>query len=349
VTSRGPWPTAAALRPTAAAVLILLTSFLTASAPPVRAEVVKIKLATLAPEGSSWHELLKDLQADWTKASGGRVELRVFAGGVAGDEPVVMKKMGINNYQAALISSHGLGTIDKSTRVFTVPRMLRTNEELDHALEVMAPELERRLDEKGYVVLFWADAGWIKFFTQSSDASVEGVKKHKLFSWAGDAEGLELWRKAGFNVVPLPATELLTSLQTKMVNAFDSMPYYALASQAYRHTGYMIDMNWAPLPGALVMTKTAWSKIPADLQPVLKEISAKYAERFRTETRRMDAEAVTAMKERGLKVIVPTPEVVAEWDKASENAYPDFRGYYVTEQDFDWLYGIVKQMRGGAK
>jgi TRAP-type C4-dicarboxylate transport system substrate-binding protein len=344
------WPPAAALRSApAVAVFVVLTVLLAAAPAPARAEVMKIKLATMAPDGSSWHELLKDLQADWTKASGGRVELRVFAGGVAGDEPVVMKKMGINNYQAALISSHGLGTIDKSARVLTVPRMLRNNEELDRALEIMAPELERRLDEKGYVVLFWADAGWIKFFTPSPDATVQGVKRHRLFSWAGDSEGLDLWKKAGFNVVPLPATELLTSLQTKMVNAFDTMPYYALASQAYRHTEYMIDMNWAPLPGALIMTKIAWAKIPDDLKPVLKEVSAKYAARFRNETRRMDAEAVAAMKERGLRIVAPTPEVVAEWDKAVEDAYPDFRGYYVSAEDFDWLSGIVKQIRGVAR
>jgi TRAP-type C4-dicarboxylate transport system substrate-binding protein len=121
-----------------------------------------------------------------------------------------------------------------------------------------------------YVVLFWADAGWIKFFTPTPDPTIEGVKKHKLFSWAGDSEGLELWRKSGFNVVPLPATELLTSLQTKMVNAFDTMPYYALASQAYRHVGYMIDMNWAPLPG-FDRDQERLAKIPADLQPVLKD------------------------------------------------------------------------------
>ncbi|HET9233752.1 MAG TPA: TRAP transporter substrate-binding protein DctP, partial [Candidatus Eisenbacteria bacterium] len=194
--------------------IILGIMALLAGTAPARAEAVKIKLATLAPEGSAWHELLKDLQAEWAKASGGRVELRIFAGGVAGDEPVVMKKMGINNYQAALISSHGLSTIDRSVRTFTVPRMLRTNAELEKALDTMAPELERRLQAKGYEVLFWADAGWVKFFITNGDPSIESVKKHRLFSWAGDTAGLDLWKKSGFNVVPLPATELVTSLQT---------------------------------------------------------------------------------------------------------------------------------------
>jgi len=322
--------------------------WVTGAAPCAAVEPIKIKLATLAPEGSAWHELLKDLAADWSQASGGRVELRIFPGGVAGDEPVVMKKMGINNYQAALISSNGLSSIDKSLRTFTVPRLIRTNDELEKAMDTMAPELEKRLEAKGYEVLFWADAGWVKFFITTPDPTIESVKKHRLFSWAGDEEGLELWKKAGFDVVPLPATELVTSLQTKMVNAFDVVPYYALATQAYKHAPYMIDVNWAPLPGALIITKASWDKIPDDLKPVLKNLSAKYTARFRTETRKMEADAVVAMKARGLHVITPQPEVLAEWDRAIDKAYSDIRGHYVSAQDFDWLASVVKQIRSTA-
>jgi TRAP-type transport system periplasmic protein len=330
------------LRAPLVAALIALLPTATLAAP------VKIKLATMAPEGSTWHELLKDLQANWSRATGGQVELRIYPGGVAGDEPVVMKKLGINNYQAALISSHGLSTISPSARVFTIPRMLRTNQELDQAMKLMAPELEAKLAEKGYVVLAWADAGWIRFFVPTPDASVDGVRQHKLFSWAGDSEGLELWQKAGFNAVPLPAPELLTALKTHLVDAFDTMPYYALASQAFRQTDYMIDMKWAPLPGALIMTKTAWDKIPDQYKPALRKEADTFAERFRTETRKMDDDAIDAMKDRGLTIVTPTPEQQAGWDRAVEDAYPQFRGFYVPAEDFDRLAAIVKKLRGDA-
>jgi TRAP-type C4-dicarboxylate transport system substrate-binding protein len=326
-------------------VLALVASLLTTTA---EAKKLKIKLATMAPDGSTWHELLKDLQARWDEISDGQIQLRIYAGGVAGDEPVVMKKMGINNYHAALISSHGLSSIDRSTRVFTIPRMLRTEEELDRTLEIMAPELERRLAEKGYVVLFWGGAGWIKFFVPNSDASIEAVRKHKLFSWAGDSEGLELWKMAGFNVIPLPGTELRTSLQTKLVTAFDTMPSIALSSQAFRHTDYMIDMKWAPLPGALIVTKATWDKVPEDMKPALVAEAKKFAARFRDETRRLDNDAIEAMEKRGLTVITPTPEQVAEWDTRVLEAYPDIRGFYVSEEDFDWFESVVKQVREEA-
>jgi len=311
----------------------------------VRAETMKIKLATLAPQDSAWDELLKDLQADWNQVSGGRVDLRIFSGGVAGDEAVVVQKMGINNYQAALITSHGLSTIEKSSRTLTIPRMLRTNSELEQAMDMMTPELEKRLEAKGYKVLFWAEGGWVKFFVPTEDPTIDGVKKSRLFSWAGDSEGLEIWTRSGFNVVPLPITELLTGLKTNMINAFDTVPYYAVATQAFRHAPYMIDMNWTPLPGALIITKTAWDKIPDDLKPVLEQISAQYSERFRVETRKMEVDAMAAMTARALLVMTPHPDVVAEWDLAMEAAYPDIRGSYVTAEDFDWILDVVRQVR----
>jgi TRAP-type C4-dicarboxylate transport system substrate-binding protein len=309
------------------------------------AKKIKIKLATMAPDGSTWHELLKDLAQRWKTVSNGEIDLRIYAGGVAGDEPVMMKKLGINNYHAALVSSMGLGSIDRSSLVFTIPRMLRTDDELEEAMEVMAPELGRRLEERGYIVLGWTEAGWVNFFVPTPDASIAGVRKHKLFSAAGDSKGLELWRAGGFNVVPLPAPELVTGLQTKLVNAFDVPPFYALLVQAFRHTDYMIDMKWAPLPGALIMNKKTWDKIPEELRPALMAEADKFAVRFREETRKMDTDAVNAMQKRGLTVVTPTPEQQDSWDRETLAFYPEVRGFYVSEEDFDWFQSVVKQIR----
>jgi len=313
------------------------------------AKKIKIKLATMAPDGSTWHELLKDLAQSWKEVSNGEVDLRIYAGGIAGDEPVMMKKLGINNYHAALVSSMGLGIIDRSPLLFTIPRMLRTNEELEEAMDIMAPELGRRLEERGYVVLGWTDAGWVKFFVPTPDASVAGVRKHKLFSTSGDSKGLELWRAGGFNVVPLPAPELVTGLQTNLVNAFDVPPYYALMIQAFRHTDYMVDMKWAPLPGALIMNKKTWDKIPEELRPALMVEADKFSARFREETRKMDVDAVEAMEKRGLTVVTPTPAELKVWDDEVVAFYPEVRGFYVSEEDFDWFQSVVKSIRAAAQ
>ena len=68
-----------ALRRWMAAVVLL------AALPAARAQHVTIKLATLAPEGSSWHLILKEMGEEWKKASNGRVTLKIYPGGVVGN------------------------------------------------------------------------------------------------------------------------------------------------------------------------------------------------------------------------------------------------------------------------
>ena len=148
----------------------------------------------------------------------------------------VMRKIRIGQLSAAAITPQGLSSISKATRVFSIPRMIRSYDELDYAMEQMAPRLEAILAERGFIVLDWAYAGWARFFVPEPVTTVAAVQKLKLFTWAGDADSTELWKEAGFNVVPLPATEIMMGTQTGLINAFDTVPVMALATQWFRHT-----------------------------------------------------------------------------------------------------------------
>jgi TRAP-type C4-dicarboxylate transport system substrate-binding protein len=318
------------------------------AAGPAQAKKVTVKLATLAPDGSQWHELLKDLAVEWQEISDGQVRLRIFPGGIAGDEPAVMKKLGINNYHAALITSHGLSSISRSTRVFTIPLMLRNDEEVALAMDAMSDELEEKLAKRGYVVLTWVYAGWVSFFVPKPDPSVKAIQKLKLFTWAGDPDTAELWDMAGFTVVPLPATDLLTGLKTKLIDAFDTTPIYALSSQAFRQTDYMIDMHWAPLTGALVVNGKTWAKIPEELRPRLRASAVEFGLRLRAKTREMEADAVESMKKRGLTVVTPSADQLQEWHELALEAYPKIRGKFVPAEDFDRISEIMEEIRRGS-
>ena len=110
-----------------------------------------------------------------------------------------------------------------------------------------------------------------------------------------------------------------------------------------------IDMKWAPLPGALIMNRKTWDKIPEDLKPALMTEAKKFAVRLREETRRMDIDAVEAMQKRGLTVLTPSPEELKYWDEQVLVFYPELRGFYVSEEDFDWMQSVVEQVRTGSQ
>jgi TRAP-type C4-dicarboxylate transport system substrate-binding protein len=292
-------------------------------------------MATLVPDGSSWHLILKEAAEEWKQVSGGRVSVRLFPGGVAGDDPDVVRKMRLGTLNAAVLTSVGVAEIDKSVYALGVPLMFDSYEEVYWVLEKMRPKVEASLLEKGFVVLNWADGGWVHFFTKKPVATPDDLRKLKLFSWAGDAESVEVWRSAGFNPVPLPATEIATALQTGLIEALGSPPQVAVISQFFTNAQNMTDFRWQLLLGATLITKSTWEKLPAEVRPELLKISQEAGSRLRKEIRDAEGRDVLAMKKRGLTVVPVSAAQRAEWQKLTESMYPRIRDRIVPVEAFD--------------
>ncbi len=306
-----------------------------AAAGSARAQVVTIKMATLVPDGSSWHQILKETADKWKTLSGGRVVVRLYPGGVAGDDPDVVRKMRLGTLNAGVLTSVGVAEIDKSVYALGIPMMFASYDELYYVLEKMRPRLEASLDAKGFVVLNWADGGWVHFFTQKPAPTPDSLKGLKLFSWAGDTEAVEIWKSAGFNPVPLPSTELATALQTGLVTALPAPPQVAVISQFNKYATNMTDLKWQLLLGATVISKATWEKIPADLRPALLDAAREAGARLQSEVRASGDRDVDAMKKRGLNVVAVDEKTRVLWQKVAESMYPRIRGPIVPADAFD--------------
>jgi TRAP-type C4-dicarboxylate transport system substrate-binding protein len=315
--------------------ILLLSLFLAIVALPAQGAPTVVKMATLAPEGSSWYRVLKEMGEDWKKASGGAVTLRIYPGGVAGDEDAMIRKMRVGQIQAAAITGIGLAYLDRSFYALHIPMMYASDEEFDYVRDRYAPELEKRLEEKGLIVLNWGDAGWVHFFSKTPVATPAEAKTLKLFMWSGDTTLLQLYKETGFHPVPLSTNDLLPSLQTGMVNGFSSTPLASLAFQWFGLAPNMADLRYAPLTGATVIEKKAWEKIPAELRPKLLEASSAAGRKLRVEIRRLNQEAIDVMVKNGLKVHKVPPEIQAQWRKMVEDVYPQVRGKIMPAEAFD--------------
>lgn len=296
---------------------------------------VVIKMATLAPSGSAWHENLKEIASEWNRASGGAVTLRIYPDGVAGDESDMVRKMRIGQLQGAMITNAGLSRFVSEANALTIPLAVDSWESLDRVRNAMKPRLEKLLEEQGIVVLNWGDAGWVRFFVNNPDPSVKTVQKAKLFVWSSDDGTADVWKASGFNAIPLASTDILPGLQTGMINAYNSTATMALASQWFAFTPYMIDMPWAPLIGVTVVTKDTWEKIPETTRVELKRIAEDAGQRLQKEVRRIEDQAISEMQKRGLKVIKPSEDQYKEWQKVAQASYPKIRGSLIPNQWFD--------------
>src|SRR5262245_47244669 len=304
----------------------------TAGAPT---QTTMVRLASLVPDGSVWHKVLQGAGAEWSAASGGRVTLRIYPGGVAGDEPDMVRKMRIGQIQASALTVMGLSSIDDSFAVFAIPAMFDSYGEMLYVLDRMTPTFKQRLEAKGFVLLNWGHAGWVHFFTKKPVTSAAEMKKLKMFVWAGDDRMVTLWKEIGFQPVALAATDILTGLQTNMIEAYPTTPLAALSLQWYRSTPFMVGNGLAPLVGGMVITKQSWMKISEADRAAILASCAKAEGRLEHEIPAQDSVAVVEMQKRGLTVTTVKPEAKAEWEATAQAFAGKMRGSMVPAEILD--------------
>lgn len=311
------------------------------------ARKIRIKLTTLVPKGSSYHKALMRMGQEWKEISDGKVDLIIYAGGIQGGESAMVERMTINQTQAALLTGVGLADIEKDvTGLQTMPLVFRSIEEFDYVSQHLYPDLEVSLLKKGYVTLFWADAGFLHFFTSKPMVTLDDMRSMKLFTPAGDPKMEAMMVSTGMNPVPLDLTDILISLQTGLIDVVPLPPLYALALQAYGPAPHMTNMPWAPIMGASVITEKSWNQIPEDLRPEFMDAARRAGASVQNSGRLENDEAVEAMVSQwGLEVHEVPPADLDVWETEVSALYPDIRGNLVPAGVFDDVMRLIDEYR----
>ena len=328
-------------------VLMVATALTFAALPrAARAQAtVRIRLGTLAPQGTSYHRVLQQMAEQWRTATGGRVQTIVYAG-TMGSELEIVRRMRLGQLQAGALTETGLREIDPAVAALEeMPLMFRSLDEAAFVRSRLAPELAQRLADRGFVVLFWADAGWARFFTHTPATRPDDFRHLKMFVTAGETQQFDLMRSAGFQPVSLEWSDALTALQTGMIDVVPTIPYFALSMQFQTVANNMLDLDWAPIVGALVINKRVWDGLDADTRAVIQAAADSAGARFQADGRAESDSAVAAMQRRGLHVIEVPPAAQAEWRQAAERLYPQIRGNLVPADMFDEVVRLLAEYR----
>lgn len=308
----------------------------------------QLRIGTLAPKNSLYHRQLLELGETWRTAQGAGAKYLVYPDGSQGGEADMVRRMRIGQLQGGLLSVVGLREIEPSISALqSMPLMFRNWEEVDYVREKMRAGMEKKFLDNGFVVLAWGDAGWVRFFSKDPAVRPDDYKKMKFFAWGSELEQQEIMKNLGYTPVPLETGDILPAIQTGMINAVPSTPYFALATQIYNNAPNMLDLNWAPIVGALVVTKKAWDDMSPEARATVREAGARVGVQIRTKARQEVDEAVDAMKKRGLTVNKPNNEQLKEWNDLAERLYPKVRGKMVPAETFDEVVAHLKAYRAG--
>lgn len=312
----------------------------------ITAQSAEIKLATILPAGTSGDQCIREMGDRWQKTSGQTVVLKVWSGGSQGGEAVVVRKMRSGQLDAAVLSVVGLSEIDKSvTALQIMPMMFRSWDEVDHVRETIRPDLEQRLLSKGYVTLFWADAGWVRFFSKRPASHPNDFKPMSLFVWAGDPDQMKIMKGLEYKPVALETSDIGLGLMNNQIQVVPMPPFMTLASQVNKYAVHMLDVKWVPIVGAAVIRRQTWETMPPAQQKQFLQAATEAGEKMRSKTRGEDDAAITSMAKRGLTVHTATPEVESAWRTLAEKAYPQIRGNSVPADLFDKVQTTLREYR----
>ena len=310
-------------------------AILLCAAVSVSAGALTIKLGTLAPVGSPWETGLRKLAAEWDRLSNGSVTLRIYAAGIAGDEPDMIRKMRIGTLNAAGITVSGLQGIFNGFKTLSYPLLVRNDAELASVLNNMRPYFEQELEKRGFHAVMWSPAGWVYLFSRKPVMYPKDLKSQKLWVWQLDPNEIQAYQRAGFQTVSLAVTDLMTSLQGGMVDALLTSPLLAASNQWFGVVNNMSTIRLGPLWGATLISEKAWSEIPCDLRPRLMEAAQKVADSIAPELAKADDQAIAVMKKYGLAITKVSPKADAEWADLLGRTFSGLVGTTYDKESFE--------------
>jgi len=326
-----------------ATVIAAMLAVILASGPTAHCLAAQIiKLGSLAPAGSPWDKGLRTIAAEWGRISNGAITVKIYAGGIVGDEMDMIRKMRIDQLNAAGLTGVGLCRIYPDILTIQAPMLVRTNEQLARALDAMKPGFEKGLEEKGFTIIVWNSVGWVHFFSRAPVVRPADLQKQKLFVWAGDEDAVQVWKDMGFHPIPLNVTDLMSSLQSGMVDAFSTTPLSAASNQWFGLATHMCDLKWAPLIAGIVVSKKTWDRIPADLRPKCLESAQKAGAAMEAEVADADRSAIDIMKQNGLRVHNVPADAEAEWQAAVTKGTPRLFGSSINKSTYEAIQAIIK-------
>jgi TRAP-type transport system periplasmic protein len=308
-----------------------------------------LKIATLAPEGSSWMKLFHEWDKAVQKRTHGRVRLKFQAGAVAGDERDMVRLMRQGRVQGAALTGQGVGLIQPDVRVLELPFLIRSDAELDHVRQVMGDQLRRRVEEKGFVVLAWGDAGWIHVFSEKALHTRAEFQKAKVWAWTDDPIVRAMLQAYGVNGVPLGVPDVLPALTTGQIDVVYGSALTTLSIGWYRKVKYMLDVPLVYATGSVVMSKRELEKLePEDQQALLETARAMETKLLRT-VREGNVAAMTQLRKAGIQVVKLHPSVVAEYQADSRKVWKQLAGTVYSREALDQVAKVLSQFRASGK
>lgn len=290
------------------------------------ASAVEIKIASLAPDGSSWAKIMSEGGKKIAERTAGRVTVKYFFSASQGDERDAVRKMKLGQIDGAALTAVGLGLIKGDVRVIELPFLFKNDKELDYVREHMAPDFEKEFDGAGYILLSWGDVGWTYLYANKAINSREDLDRTKMWAWTDDPIVRAFFKRMGVNGVPLGVPDVLPALQTGTIDACYGPPLAAVAFQWYTRVKYATSEPFSYSSGAVVVRKEVFSKLSPEDQKIVREVGVDMGQKLMLSVRKDNDRAAKAMQKSGVQFVPTPPALAADLEKEGHAVWDELAG-----------------------
>lgn len=329
--------------------LSFLTSLLLISSVFGAEKNLVIKMATLAPEGSSWIKAFNTVNTEVMKKSENKVQFKIYPGGVLGDESDMLRKMKIGQIQGVALTSAGLSSIFNEIDVLQVPFLFQKYDEVDYVLTKMDAFFRKGFEDNGYVALGWSEAGFVYLMSTLPIYSVSDMKKAKVWILEDSNIAKVIFQEAGVKGIPLSIPDVLVGLQTGLVDVVYVPPTAAISLQWFTKIKYITDVPLLYVAGGILLKKETFREIPSAFQPTLMEIAQHHLNQLKTVTRNENRDALQVMAKQGIKTITPSRDQIDEFKKLSSRAMAHPGSQSFSKKSLEEVLSLLENYRKGGK
>ena len=312
-------------------------------------EAIEIKLATVAPDGSSWMQEMRAGGAEISERTDGRVLIKFYPGGVMGSDSQVLRKIRVGQLHGGAFTSSGLGERYAGLNLYGIPLLFQSLEEVDFVRERLDPLLADGLEEAGFVSFGFVEGGFAQIMANEPIRTVEDMRRRKVWNPEGDPIGIMVLEAMGLSPVVLPPTDVLTGLQTGLIDVVAASPVVALVLQWHTKVRYVTDLPIAYGLGILAIDRRTFSQLSAADQTIVQEVMGRVMSDLDMAAREDNREAQQVLRDAGLEFVPVDPSDVPGWRATIEGLYPALRARDDIESDvFDRLLEVLSEYRSGS-
>lgn len=294
--------------------LVLLISLVSAA----NAAAVRLKIASLSPEGSFWMTRMEAGAEEVKKRTGGRVTFRFYPGGVMGDDRAMLRKIRAGQLHGGAVVLGSLADVFPDSQIYALPLKLRGFDEVDFVRKRVDPHIMEGLEAGGFVTFGLAEGGFAYIMSTRRIETVADLRAGKV--WVPDNDRTALEGVKAFEVTPVPLSiaDVRAGLQTGLIDTVTTPPIGAVALQWHTQVRYLTDMPFLYVCGVLAVDRRAFSKIGPEDQAVVREVMAETFRKIDRRNREDNVAALEALRGQGVEFVRPSDAALADWRARAE-------------------------------